>query len=340
MISVAALTAVGADPYTQLAEQLSAPLGTNTQRVGMGNFPYQDTEQLSKFSGVIRERLAAALAASDNVRLVLQSRIAILQKEGVFQGPAPLDPDTVAQPVNSSQLNALVRGRYYLKEGNVIIKPELLLLESGKVLPTAEVSLGSQRDVSPGWLGDAELVPFNFEAGQKNILDVTTRSQRLRHDFSIDLAVKEAKRDFFEGDSISYYIQPKIACHVAVFDHQVDGSTVLLFPNAHNTNTLVEPQPSTEIPGVNASGFYLRIAEPFGADVIQIIACSRNSLLHQKLARLAHETPKKVALAMVSRDVIAEAIGSPRSQTIAGDQRQPQWTEARLVICTRPKPKL
>ena len=339
--SVAAFTVKGADPYTQLAEELTAPLGTNKPPVGVGNFPYQDTEQLSKFSGVIRERLTATLATSGRIRLVLPSRIAALQKEGVFQGPAPLDPDVPPRPVNSPQLKALVRGRYYLRETNVIIKAELLLLESGKVLPTAEVSLGSQRDVSPGWLGEAELVPFNFEVGQKNILDVLTRSREMRHDFPIALAVKEAKREFLEGDSVSYYIQPKVACHIAVFDHQVDGSTVLLFPNAHNTNTFIPPQVFTEIPGANASGFFLRIAEPFGADVIQIIACTKNSLLHQEMARLAQETPKKIALAMVPRGVIGEAIGNMRPRATDGDaQFKPQWTEARLVICTRPKPGL
>jgi hypothetical protein len=334
------LSTRGADPYEQLAEQLTALLGTTNLPVGMGNFPYQDTEQLSKFSELIRERLAAALVNSGKIRLVLPSQIAVLQREGMFQGPVPLDPGLPLQPVKSPQLTALVRGRYYVKDTSVIVKPELLLLESGKVLPGTPFSLGDQRGISADWLIADELMPLNFEASQKNIQDVAARSQGMRHDFPIELAVKQARRDFTEGDSEAYYIRPKVGCFVAVFDHQVDGSSVLLFPNAYELDTFMPPQVFNEIPRANTNGFFLRIAEPFGADVIQIIACTRNSPLHREMARLAQETPKRIALATVPREVIADAISNAKLSTTDGDgQPQAQWSEARLVICTRPKPR-
>jgi hypothetical protein len=93
-----------------------------------------------------------------------------------------------------------------------------------------------------------------------------------------------------------------------------------------------------EIPEYNTEGFYLRIGRPFGADVIQIIACTEDNALHRKLTQMAQETPKFLALPQVPRRLVVEEVNRiGRSAWGQARGAQPRWSEARLVVCTYPK---
>jgi len=178
-----------------------------------------------------------------------------------------------------------------------------------------------------------DMAPYNFWTGESNIFDVAYRLSSVPHDFGIEVVVEECKRRFAGGESINYRIRPQMACHVAVFDHEVDGSTVLLFPNSYQTNTLMPGGAYSEVPGYNRDYFCLRIGRPFGADVIQIIACTEKSALHMKMEQAAQTVPRSVVLAGVPRRALAEELRGIRFDAGA----KVKWAETRLVLCTYPK---
>ena len=69
-------------------------------------------------------------------------------------------------------------------------------------------------------------------------------------------------------------MRPDKDCYVAVLGHYIDGNTVLLFPNEYKTSNFITANSSIDIPGDNDQKFELYIREPFGTDIVQVVACT------------------------------------------------------------------
>jgi len=151
--------------------------------------------------------------------------------EGKLQGMRGLDPDVGIKGVKIADVQALVRGRFYYREAEVIVTAELVWLEGGEVRKTKLVI--PARLIGAKIWPDAEpkqqvaltsvIAPQEAVASRVNVADVEKRFAKVPHDFDIVLAIPEGKRDFVEGETISYRVTPTTGCHMAILCHQVDG---------------------------------------------------------------------------------------------------------------------
>ncbi|MFH0954274.1 MAG: DUF4384 domain-containing protein, partial [Verrucomicrobiota bacterium] len=178
-------------------------------------------------------------------------------------------------------------------------------------------------------------VGFKSVADEKPPLDPTLedRLYEVPHDFEVGLLTIDGQRQYEEGDHVTYRVKADRTCHIVVFCHQVDGSSVQLFPNAWNLDTLIAGGREVEVPGAAKAGFEIVVGPPFGTDVVQVVACSQASELHRvSAARARTSRPGPV---MVSRGMVAKEVQSSMSEPSTSGSVA--WSEAHLVIRTGPR---
>jgi len=337
------------DPYSYLATELSRYVLTNAASIGLGNFVYENTEQMSPFSSLLRDQLKVALSRNPRFKLITREALADLQKEGQLQSLSILDPGAQKPKIAVKGVEGIVRGRFFYKYPDVTVFAELMWLDGGEVksvqvvVPAKDVGAqiwpANQPDQVNKERISSAVVPQNVEKSGQNISDVENRIKSVPCDFDISLSILEGKRDFAEGETISYRIHVTESCHVAVFCHQVDGSTVVLFPNPHSADTFVQKDKDVQIPGTSRSGFELVIGPPYGADVVQVIACTKRSHLHQMLADFAKEDAGKSSYRGLTRGIFVQGIEKSLSESEGASEPSgpPRWSESHIVVSTYPK---
>jgi hypothetical protein len=117
-------------------------------------------------------------------------------------------------------------------------------------------------------------------------------------------------------------------CHVAVFFYGADGSTMLLFPNAWNKETWILKDLLNDIP---AKGYDYRVAPPFGADLLQVVACSQASEFHTKVQGYLSKASDLGPFFNLRPDDMTELIALlPTSAE--PHAHEARWSESHLVI--------
>ena len=103
----------------------------------------------------------------------------------------------------------------------------------------------------------------------------------------IALAVRstDGRKNYFPGENLSITLRAEKECYLAIFYHYTDGSTDLLFPNPYLPDLFVPANEYVKIPDESnkTKGFQLEVSEPFGSDVIQLIACTDKEQLNEFL---------------------------------------------------------
>ena len=172
-----------------------------------------------------------------------------------------------------------------------------------------------------------------LDKNSKNIKDIQSRVKKISNDFKISLKTKNGKTNFRDGEKIAFTLTSPRDCHVAVFCHQPDGSTVLLFPNSWSGNTKVHANRPVNIPGTKKSDFEIIVGPPYGTDIVQIIACTEYSLLHKRLQHMAGE---KTGYRGISRGLFSRGINDSVSEFEKSDN-PPAWCEASISVSTYAK---
>ena len=108
---------------------------------------------------------------------------------------------------------------------------------------------------------------------------------------------------------------------LAVVDLRPDGSNVLLFPNKWNRNSWITAGQKIDIPGEGNSDWQFIIREPFGMEMVQVIACVDSNRLHRLVEQIVN--PRR-------------GISAEPSKV---DPRSKEWSEAHRVVCTYPAVK-
>lgn len=328
LIPISNASAVEPSPYQELATELRRRAGDGPVRLAVGNFLYQDTEMMSAFSALLRSELEGALADLPETTVVVRERLEELQQEGRFQAMMAMEPG--AGTVKIGGVEQLVRGRFFLRFPRVTVAAEIVRLADGRVakcsvtLPVASIGARIWPDGPSPTQADEMVRPQAAEASARNLAALQPLLQ-LGGDFDLELAVKGARRDFQQGETIAFSIRAAQACHLAVFCHQSDGTTLLLFPNAHQRDTAVRAGAWVDVPGTDKDGFRIRIAPPFGTDVVQAIACTTRSGLHEKLGELARQGRSYTVL---TRGMLVQA---------ARGSGEGKWAEAHVSVSTYPK---
>ena len=164
----------------------------------------------------------------------------------------------------------------------------------------------------------------------KNVAQVQALAQATpNRKVQVSLRTRSGKTAFVEGDELVYDLSVAKDSYVAILCHQVDGTTVVLFPNAHNRDALVRAGDRVVIPGQQKAGFKIVVGPPFGADVVQAIACTDENGFHKRLVEF-YQTSNRVVYHGMTRGMLVEGV----KEAFAASAKA-EWGEASLVIKTK-----
>lgn len=336
-----AVAAPKSDPFAQLADSLveQLPASTKPVKLGVGNFVYSNTPMMSPLSAVIREELEIALPKTRKVRVITRSDLDQLETEGEFQATDFVEPGTTVDKVTVEGVEGIVRGRFVTDGRTVTLYTEIAWLQGGNITKD-KVSWPINAVAGRVWPDKtraeaAEMIePQNAEQSMEGIDEVTNaKLLNLKQDFPIELRTMDGERAYPEGESISFRVRSPQACHIAVICHQSDGTSVVLFPNKWHKDTLIPANKWVNVPGALKSGFEIEIAEPFGSDVVQVIACTNASSLHKEIKGMASAATEDEPYGVMTRGMVVKKV---KKASAADVSKKTLWSEKHIIVSTFP----
>jgi len=176
------------------------------------------------------------------------------------------------------------------------------------------------------------VVPYAANASEANRLELEQSMVPVPEDFTVSLALAQNKTNFNEGDQIVLSVKTAQDACVAVLYHQVDGTSLMLYPNALQPNSFLEAGKTLYLPGGREQAYRLVAGPPFGTDVIQVIACTERNVLFKLLEWVVADNPG-TPYPLLNRALVAAALNNALQH--AGSAG-PQWGSASLSISTFP----
>jgi curli biogenesis system outer membrane secretion channel CsgG len=340
-----AASAKTSDPYLTLAEALAQATGsTGRINVGIGNFVYEDTDLLSPYSAMLKDELGIALPKAGKFEVITRERLADLQNEGKFQAKEIVEPGTEAKKVQIEGVQGMIRGRFYYQPPNLTIYAEIAYLDGGEVrkvkivVPANEVAAriwpdDAQKQSKP----EVAIAPQAIKESTASVQDVESKVRKVQKDFPLEIHTVDGKRGYAEGETVSFRCRSGHDAYIAVIDHQIDGSEILLFPNAFSSENYIPAGKAIDVPGTVKHGFEIQISPPFGSDVVQVIACTRK----QELEKITSSFPSSTQAnpyAVRTRGMKVVAVDEAQKNT-SMETQPPQWSEDHIVVSTYPKIK-
>ena len=331
------------DPYASLAEALAkAAGGTGKVNVGVGNFLYEDTDLLSPYSAMLKDELSMGLSKEGKFTVITRERMADLQNEGKFQGKDIVEPGTEAKKVQIEGVQGIIRGRFYYQAPNLTIYAEIAYLDGGEVhkvkvvIPSSEVAARIwPSDTGKQSRPEVAIAPQAVKESTASIQDIESKVRKVEKNFPLEIATVDGKRGYAEGETVSFRCRSGHDAYIAVIDHQIDGSEILLFPNAFSTENYIPAGKAIDVPGTVKHGFEIQISPPFGSDVVQVIACTKK----EELAKITSSFPSATQAspyAVRTRGMKVVAVDEAQKNT-SMESQPPQWSEDHIVVSTYPK---
>jgi hypothetical protein len=154
---------------------------------------------------------------------------------------------------------------------------------------------------------------------------------KTRPGMTVQVRTQDRLAEYTEGQAVAFVVRADRDCHIAVFCHQSNDTTLLLFPNEHNVETFIRQGAETAVPGCDKAGFVIEAGEPFGRDHVQVVSCTSRPELERLL--LERRPVAGTPLAAVSRGVLVRGLKvKPAPESAAGEAL---WGEAHLSVLTR-----
>lgn len=331
------------DPYLSLAEALAqASDGNGKINVGIGNFVFEDTDLLSPYSAMLKDELGIALPKAGKFEVITRERLADLQNEGKFQAKDIVEPGTEIKKVQIEGVQGMIRGRFYYQEPNLTIYAEIAYLDGGEVRKV-KVIVPANEVAARIWPSDAQkqsrpevaIAPQAIKESTASVQDVESKVRKVQKDFPIEIHTIDGKRGYAEGETVSFRCRSGHDAYIAVIDHQIDGSEILLFPNAFSSENYIPAGKAIDVPGTVKHGFEIQISPPFGSDVVQVIACTKK----EELAKITSSFPSSTQAspyAVKTRGMKVVAVDEAQKNT-SMESQPPQWSEDHIVVSTYPK---
>ena len=331
------------DPYLSLAEALANAAGGNGKvNVGVGNFLYEDTDLLSPYSAMLKDELSMGLSKEGKFTVITRERMADLQNEGKFQGKDIVEPGTEAKKVQIEGVQGIIRGRFYYQPPNLTIYAEIAYLDGGEVhkvkvvIPSSEVAARIwPSDTGKQSRPEVAIAPQAVKESTASIQDIESKVRKVEKNFPLEIATVDGKRGYAEGETVSFRCRSGHDTYIAVIDHQIDGSEILLFPNAFSSENYIPAGKAIDVPGTVKHGFEIQISPPFGSDVVQVIACTKKEEL-EKITSTFPSATQASPYAVKTRGMKVVAVDEAQKNTSMGSQPA-QWSEDHIVVSTYPK---
>ena len=330
-----------ADPFTRLADSLASQLPAKDKPVnlGVGNFVYSDTPMMSPLSTVIREELEIALPKTRKVQVITRSNLDQLEMEGDFQATDLVEPGTTIDKVTIQGVEGIVRGRFTTDGSTVTLYTEIAWLEGGRITKD-KVTWKINEVAARVWPTKTEaqlesmVTPQNAEQSMEGIEEVTNaKLLNIKQEIPLKLRTVDGQRAYKEGETISFRVKAAETCHIAVICHQSDGTSVVLFPNKWHRDTLIPGDRWVDIPGALKAGFEIEIGEPYGSDVVQVIACTNENALHKEIKDLATAATEDEPYPVMTRGMAVKKVKAARKEDLS---QQTKWGEKHIIVSTFP----
>ena len=281
-------------------------------RVLVDRFPYADTPFCGNLSAFLEQALAAELVALGKVKILDKSAGRLAISEGGIE----------ANLAETLHAQAVVQGTCFDLGEEVQLNLRVNAV-TGEALTAATVKVPAALFRQAG----LKLVPDNYEAARQAlaICDAKVQASKL----SVKLALDRGEGGVYrKGDKLYLFLKANMDCYVKVLYHQVDGSNVVIFPNKYHPEARIEKQRLYQIPGDDNS-FDLEIGEPFGVEVVKVIASTAPIDLEEK-------APDAHGFMAVKSD-LQGVLG--RTRGIALKKAENQYAESTMVINTMAAPK-
>ena len=331
------------DPYVSLAQALAQASGGDAKvNVGVGNFLYEDTDLLSPYSAMLKDELGIALPKAGKFEVITRERLADLQNEGKFQAKDIVEPGTEAKKMQIEGVQGMIRGRFYYQPPNLTIYAEIAYLDGGGVRKV-KVVVPANEVAARIWPSDAQkqsqpevaIAPQALKESTASVQDVESKVRKVEKNFPIEIHTVDGKRGYADGETVSFRCRAGHDTYIAVIDHQVDGSEILLFPNAFSTENYIPAGKAIDVPGTVKHGFEIQISAPFGSDVVQVIACTKKEEL-EKITSSFPSSTQANPYAVRTRGMKVVAVDEAQKNT-SMESQPPQWSEDHIVVSTYPK---
>lgn len=305
---------------------------TSDTAVGVGIFPDAKSGMLTPCSEKLRY-IAEQAVRRGGARLVDRYELNKKEDSGELDTTAISEPGGPL-PATHSGLDGVLRGRYTYDEGSDSVKLELEL-STPRAVQTASLSLPLTSILPEKSKPSLFFHSQNEAASQWGIRQMLQESlMPANRDIDLHLKTVSGERVFIKGQSISFRLKASQDCYVAVICHQSDGHSVLLFPNADHDDMFIPANTWVDIPGTQKPGFQIDIDEPFGSDLVQVLACSKLEDLKQKLPAMETRQADEEASGynVFSRGMVVKHLkaNAPASSAV-------QWGETHLIISSYPE---
>jgi hypothetical protein len=320
-----------------ITEAGGAPTGEPI-KVTVGDFNYAGTELQSPFSSALASDLEHELKQSPGIELVPREELTETQRNKTPDSSDPLQPGSAIPADPSGKPMSIVRGRFFPSENGVKIAAEIALLNDGTIRETTvEIPHHSLPQSLGAESAGSGIEPANLDQSLDSIRQVVTNQlDAVPSDFPVELRTIQGKRAYIEGETIGFRIRSAEDCHLTVLCHQSNGDSVVLFPNRWQMDTFVRALDVIEIPSPS-DDFRMRIGPPFGSDIVEVIACSSASSIHQQLARQAPTPTTTSPFHITTRGIIVEGIDAALAAPSVDNASQKRWGRAHIVVSTFPR---
>lgn len=169
-----------------------------------------------------------------------------------------------------------------------------------------------------------------------NLKDIEKIAAGIKGVFKLSICTSDKKTEYYEREKIRFNVLSEKNCHIAMFIHQSDGTSILIYPNRWSQDTWIPSGRVLTVPA-DKDKFEFLVSPPYGDDVVQVIACTNRNALIDRIDRELKKISATQDFAVIERGVIVKEINS--SQTV-GDSKGPlEWGEAHFMISTFPSGK-
>ncbi len=170
-----------------------------------------------------------------------------------------------------------------------------------------------------------------WNASIASMNEMRTQEKKITAQFGLSLQTLGMQTQFREGDAIVFTVTAEKDCYLLLLDHMADGTTVLLFPNRYNPDSFIKKGQRIQIPAPENAAFQLVVTPPFGDDRVEAIASTKKSSLHSKFSSLVEELPDTQDIAVMSRGIFVQGLGTAVGASPAAGI---QWSQAEITIST------
>lgn len=223
-----------------------------------------------------------------------------------------------------------------LEAAGLTVSPEYALVND-------EVADAQTEKSGPGWKAwvlvrypqkEKKKLLDRWETSLKSLSDLQIREGKIPLQFKVELSTAEGKNQYRDGEFIVFRFRSAQDCSLVLWDHQSDGTSVLLFPNKYHPDSWIKAGQTITIPNPDDADFKLLVGAPYGDDRVEAIACTSKTALQNRFGGMVKNL-REGAVAVMGRGIYVEGLDQARADG-AQESAKTLWSHAELTLSSFP----